>query len=197
MQIGADDCRLGPLCSQATSRPRFVFDPQRRDHGPMNTSDEYPDLNAFREKPCGRKAEWIVIGDVLDGGADFVVTCRECYQKGLGRYSLSTNDDLIPAGIFKDDFGRDPMCGDEDLGLSFAIEEATKEVADGPQSRPGFVRWVKRRDIEARFHRVAIHRRFQRIESSVAILSSIASIAVAIYAANASKKWLPWGEWSW
>jgi hypothetical protein len=133
---------------------------------------------------------------VIDGGGDFLVLCRECYSKGIGK-SASTSDDLVPASIFKDDFGRDPLCGDEDLGLLRAIEEATEGIDEVPLSRPAFVRWVKRRDIEARFHRIAIHRRFERLESALGMLSNIASVAGALYAAEASKRWLPWGWWSW
>jgi hypothetical protein len=160
--------------------------------------DESGDLGTFGDdkKPCGRKADWVVINDVLNGGGDFVVTCRECYKKGLGRFAKS-HDELVPAWIFKNDVGRELLCDDEDGGLYDAFVEATKDVDDVPFTRREFARWLKYRDLEARFHRIAIHRRFERLESSVGMLTTIASISVALYAANRSKPWIPWGEWSW
>ena len=165
----------------------------------MDDRAGYSDLDAFREKPCGRKAEWIVIGDVLAGGAGFVATCRDCYRRTLGKHSPESAEDLVPASVFKDDFGRDPMCGDDDesSGLARAIDEAVARVDEDPVTHLQLVRLLKDRDLKARIHRIAIERRFGRLESSVKILANVAAACLAVLIADASRKWIPWGEWSW
>jgi hypothetical protein len=151
------------------------------------------------EKPCGRKAEWIVVGDVLDGGEGFVATCRECYQNGIGKSFPDTADNLVLASAFGGSFGREPMCGDDDDSreLYDAIDAATKGAKDTPLSHRAFAQSRVESEIRARAHRIVIHRRFQRLELSVGMLTRIVAIAVGLYAADASKKWLPWGGWSW
>lgn len=148
------------------------------------------------KKPCGRKADWVVIGDVFHGGEDFVVTCRECYTKGMGRFA-NEHDDLVPAWIFREDVGRELMCGDEEGGLSNAFYAATKDVEDVPYMRPEFHRWVLYRRLTDRFQRIAIDRRLQRLDSTVKILTSIVVLASAAFLAESAEKRLPWPKWSW
>ena len=150
-------------------------------------------------KPCGRKAEWFVIGEVLDGGNDFIVTCRECYQKGLGRISPATPEDVVPARVFQDVLGRELMCeyhSDWNPEINAAIKQKVELVEDVPLSRPEFSKWVVRRDLSAKIHRIAIHRRFQRVEQSVGILTTVASVAIALQIADGVKKWLSF-SWAW
>jgi len=145
------------------------------------------------ESPCGRKAEWFVIGDMLDDGSDFVVTCRECYKKGLGRFR-DTADDLVPAVVFKEEIGRDPLCGDEEsLGFWEAFNEATKTVSEEQLTKREFARWLKERDLYAHIHRVAVYRRLQRLESSIGLLAEIAAVGLAKIAADQIQAWYPQG----
>lgn len=149
--------------------------------------------------PCGRRADWVTIGDVLSGGSDCAVMCHECYVKLFGR-SHESGDDMVNARAFTEDVGRELLCDDEEGGLYRAFVEATKDVDDVPYTRREFALWLKSRAFQDKLHRIAIHRRFERVESWVGRLTTIASIVLAVYAVDRLKAWLPWllsAGWAW
>jgi|SRR6185312_4577095 hypothetical protein len=119
--------------------------------------------------------------------------------KGLGRISPATAEEVVPARVFQDDLGRELMCeyhSDWNPEINAAIRDKVAQVENVPQTRPEFFKWVLRRDLSAKIHRIAIHRRFQRIEQSVGILTTVASAAIALQIADAMKKWLSL-SWAW
>jgi hypothetical protein len=146
---------------------------------------ESVDEREYTPKPCGRKADWLVIGDVLDGGAGFVAVCRDCYKRGLQRARPATPDELVPAWIFKEELGKEPMCGDDDdsSALWEAIHSATEKVPEAPVNDRQFTRWVRFHDLRAHVHRVALERRLKRMESASSNIATAGSGILGILAA--------------
>jgi hypothetical protein len=169
-----------------------VFEPGQRDHVPMGD-----------EKQCGRKADWITIGEVSDLGLRHaVLTCRECYKKRSGKSWFEdwfgTDDELVPASQFKDEIGRDPMCGDDFAAVISAIYETTADVEDEPVKQRDLTRWERFEAIDDRLVRIATDRRLQRLERAVGFSSVVVAAIVAKWVANELKSWswLPSGTWA-
>lgn len=95
-------------------------------------------------------------------------------------------DDLVPASAFEKNFGSPPMCGDNDKSSQFfgVTDRVAESTSEDLATHRQIERLVAERDIRAYVHRIAIERRFSRLESWVARLTGVAIWAVATFAAN-------------
>jgi len=139
--------------------------------------------NADRTK-CGRPAVWISVGDVEEDGW-FEATCRECYGRTHAMFPHYA-DNLVPALIFKDSFPRTPMCGDSSRSsdLTEAIAESAAHESKDSVTYESFERWRMRESIKAHAHRVAIDRRFERLEGLANRSGATIALAGGFYVAN-------------
>jgi hypothetical protein len=112
------------------------------------------------ESGCGKPADWFVIGEQLERGEDFVVTCTACLKKNN---LLNNVDDLVPAKYF----GTAYRCGDDSNsdGLRKLIMEHHPDEADAEVvKRDWYWRAAAFSTLNDRVHAMSIERRFQRVE---------------------------------
>jgi hypothetical protein len=149
------------------------------------------------KEPCNRKADWVTVGEVLDGGYGFVVECNEC-SKRMQRTFRGWGDNLVPASVFNRELPRELRCGDED-NLYDLFSSAIAAVRNEPVTHREFAEDRLTRLMPARLLNVAIHRRFQMVEQSIGLLTSIASVAVGIVVTDEIGKFLALGgrNWAW
>lgn len=144
------------------------------------------------DEPCGRKADFVLVGSPQDGGEGFVATCRECYRKHY-RVRPESAEGAVDARAFRYELPvGELMCGDDDAspGLWRRIEEAADGAKDEPVTKREL--WYGRMvsDLRARAYHIAVARRIAKIEGAIAILGNLTAILFGVAVANYAVKQL-------